>query len=118
MACTCQDFAAKANRRVLLQQNAVTQDSMGDSVEAWTTLATVWAMIEPKASRENTEQRQLQGKVMHKVTIRYRADMMPVQTGVRRRVVYGSRTFNIQGVLNPNEANEFLELTCEEGGAV
>ncbi len=116
--CACaQTFASRANKRITIEQLAVTHDSLGDSVESWTTLATVWAIMEPKNSREANEQRQLQGRTVHKITIRYRADMNPAQTGTRRRIAYGGRLFNITGVINPEEDDEFLELTCEEGVA-
>ena len=55
----------------------------------------------------------VQEKVTHEVTIRY---MNNISTN--SRVTYGSRNFNIKGIINVDERDRFLKLFCEEGVAI
>lgn len=101
---------AKARHRITLQTKTTTATSYSDAgAETWADTATVWAAIEPATGREFNMAAQTMSDVTHTVTIRHRA-------GVTRnmRVQYGTRTFAIKAVLNPDEANVILRLLCSE----
>lgn len=52
---------------------------------------------------------QLGASETHKVTIRYRSGVT-----TQMRVAFGSRTLNINGIINRDERNVELTLMCEE----
>lgn len=95
--------------RISLQTASRTSDGGGGSTVSWTTSVTVWASIEPANGREPYIANQLNGQVSHKITIRYRSG---VTTGYR--VLFGTRTFDVQAVLNKDERNELMTLYCLE----
>lgn len=97
------------NKQVTLQTESRSSDSAGGATVTWGDTATVWAAIDPKSALERFEAEQLNAKVSHVITIRYRSGVTSAM-----RVKYGSRTFNILAPVNPLEKNEELRLECEE----
>lgn len=107
---TCKKYLpAQMKRRVSIQSITLSSDGQGGQTESWATDATVWAAIEPMKGFEKFQAAQLQTPLSHKVTMRYR-------TGVTtsKRLLYGSRVFDIKEVINVNEDGNFLELKCIE----
>ena len=98
--------------KVDLQGPTRTADGAGGYTEAFTTKAQLYADIRPQNALESYRQGQLQEKVTHKITIRYRSDI-----NASYKIVYESRTFHIKGIKNMRERDRFLELLCEEGVA-
>lgn len=98
--------------RVAIHTVSATRNDFGDAVEAGATLATVWARVEPLVGRELLAAQQIHAEVNHKVTVRYSSDLAAV--GPKHYIVFDSRTFDIQAVLNPEEQNRYLELLCLE----
>jgi SPP1 family predicted phage head-tail adaptor len=101
-------------KQIVVQQEQQTPDGAGGYALAWTTLATVWADIAPVSGKEVFASGHLEGRVTHKVTLRWRAD---INITSDMRIVYSSRAFNILAVLNGDERNRFAEILVEEGGA-
>jgi len=101
--------AGDLRHRVTIQQKTVTQDTYGATVETWAALATVWANIEALSGREFFDSQQTVAQADHRITIRYRADVKPTM-----RAVEGSRTFDIQAVLDREGRRRTLELLCRE----
>lgn len=101
--------AGKLNKRVGLQQLTQTPDGAGGFTEEWATIATLWAEVAPVSAFERLQADQLRAGVSHRVTIRHRAGVT-----AKHRLQLGARTFQVQGVRNPDEANERLVLDCEE----
>lgn len=98
--------------RVALQSAMDAQNSVGDDVETFSTFATVFGRMEPmgstaieRAARETVTRR-------WRLTIRYRSDVTAAA-----RVVWGTRQFNIEGVVNPDERRRFLSLDLVEFNA-
>ena len=100
-------------KRITIQNETSTPDGAGGFVLAWSDVATVWAEIMPLNGREVFVAQQPEGRVTHRVTLRW---FSGVTTDMR--VVFNSRVFNIRSVLNTDERNQWLELMVEEGGAV
>lgn len=95
---------------VQIQSRSTTQDTIGQEVTAWTTVATPFAKIEPALGQETLAGAAVTAAVTHTLTIRYR-------TGItaRMRVLYGTRVFEIVSVIDVEERHFWLELTCVEG---
>lgn len=81
----------------------------GFTAETWSTLATIWAKIEPKSARELVDADQVVHRVSHVIFIRARDDV----TGAMR-VKFGSRIMAILSVRTILEGGRWTELLCEE----
>lgn len=101
----------KMRHRVALQSRAATQAGTGQPTGAWSTVATVWASIEPLQGRELVAAMAAQSELTHRVTLRYRSGIT-----TKMRVSYGGRFFNIHAVRNSEERNQVMFLDCTEGG--
>lgn len=97
------------DHRVKLQTASRVTDSAGGWTVTWADTATVWASVEPVSGREPFVAQQLQGHVTHKVLIRYRSGITHDM-----RVLFGTRKFDVQAVINDKERNETLMLYCQE----
>jgi SPP1 family predicted phage head-tail adaptor len=94
-------------RKVKLQSPVV--NSAGEQSGEWTLEAEPWVSIEPLAGRELYLIMQVAPRVTHLVTMHYMA-------GVESdwRIMYGTRVFHIDRVINLKEANVKLEFLCIE----
>ena len=97
--------AGRLNKRVTIQSPATGQDATGEPTTGWTDVATVWASIVDVSGREYVAAGGLQNSAQTKITIRYRAGIVPSM-----RVVHGADTFNIEAVLGQDRRS--LLLMC------
>lgn len=102
--------ASELRHRVAFQQTKQTADGAGGFTEAWVTIATVWAKIEPVKSYEKFVAMQTETHVSHNITVRYNSDITTA-----KRIMYGTRIFDIVGVINVNEENVALKISAMEG---
>ena len=116
--------AGKLNKRVTLQRprDADERDTHGQPVDDWPDVATVWAAVEPLSAGESQRAQQAGADLTHRVTIRYRADVLsnwrvkfddprrPAETRTRYLAIVGPPR-------DPDERGEYLELLCQERGA-
>ena len=105
----------RLRRRLTIEAANPTDDGHGGQSDPWAspvTVATVWARIEPLRGREALEAGRLEARHSHRVTIRYRDDVV---AGQRARI--GARIFNIRSVANRGDRDRWLELICVEGVA-
>lgn len=110
MARACTKYLpAKLDKRVSIQSKTLATDDQGGGTETWATDATVWASIEPLTGRELMQAMQLETPITHKVRMRYRSGVTTV-----RRLLYGSRVFNIVQVINELEQNNWLDIRAVE----
>ena len=102
--------AGKLRHRVEIIVPDNSQDGSGGiDPDAGTTLATVWASIEPVSGRELQGAQQIVSQVTHKITIRWLDGVQALQ-----RVNFEDRVFQIQYIQNPNETHKMLILLCIE----
>lgn len=93
---------------VLEQRNE--RDAGGGNTVRWEPVATVAGRVEPLSSRERMINAQVQGRTTARVTLRYfpgltvRHRLAKVETDSRR-------TFEVIGVLNPDERR--IEHVCD-----
>jgi SPP1 family predicted phage head-tail adaptor len=103
--------------RILVERVAQTSDGQGGFTRgSWSTYFAAFAKIEPLSAREMIFAGQRAMGVTHKVTLRYRFDKLPT-VEMRINFTIGStiRIFQILGVTNVDERNDFWTLLCKEG---
>lgn len=108
--------AGDLNRLVSVQQRATTQDAIGGQVHTWTEVKKVYAAIDAAGVKSMMAAQALQTAVTHEITVRYDADLWAdPKVAAKLRLVYGTRTFDVQGMQNVQERNRTVVLTCVEG---
>lgn len=103
--------AGKLRHRVTIQDKTVTQDAYGAEVITWTTVATVWAAVEPLAGREFLEGRALDAEVSTRIRIRYRTGLV---MHPEMRVVWGSHTYDVAAVIEKRSERREIHLMGQE----
>jgi len=101
--------AGKLRHRVTIQQATATRDTIGVPEDTWSTLATVWAAVEPLTGREFVEAFRTNAELTHRVRIRYRSDVT-----AKMRVLESSRHYDIVAVLDVKGEMRELHLMCRE----
>lgn len=97
-------------RRLTVQFKTETANGSGGLTRSWSTQATVWGNIQPARAEKKMGAWKLTHIVTHKIYTRFRTDIDQTM-----RIVYGSRVFQIHGVLDIDEKRKYLELSCQEG---
>jgi SPP1 family predicted phage head-tail adaptor len=101
--------AGKLRHRIVIQEKSVTRDEYNAEVITWTEVDTVWASVEPLSGREFLEGRLVEATVSHRITIRYLSGITP-----EMRVLWGSRVFDVEAILNIEERDKMMVLMCQE----
>lgn len=100
--------AGKLNQQIVIQSYTPTRNSIGEElIKTWSTVATVWASVDPLSGRELLAARDIRAEVTTRIRIRYRTGLTP-----KMRIVHGSSTYEISEVVNRTTANRDLELLC------
>lgn len=94
--------------KITIQTYSEAQNSFGEVVKGWSDYEMVYASITPLSAKEFFKAG-VQAEATHKVELRYLKDVKP-----KMRVIYGSRVFDIESVINVREANKTLQLVCSE----
>lgn len=95
--------------RITLQKPVIIRDSIGQELEEWQDVATVWASVEPLSGKEYFNAKQTNSEVSTKITIRYLESITPFM-----RLFFQKHTYNILSVINFEERNIYLQLLCSE----
>ena len=103
--------SGRLRHRITLQRPTVTPDSHGDQTKTWTTLATVWAQVLEMTMRERQAAAQTLADVDVRVRMRGRSDF---RLTPKDRVVWGSRIFDVRGVVDMGGKNVEWQLLCTE----
>ena len=85
------------------------ENTSQDEIVGWTPVATVWAAILPKDGKEIGEAGRIVALTGIPIKIRYRRGL-----DKRMRVVYRTRWFEVQAIVDPLERHESLLLDCLE----
>jgi len=102
--------AGNLRHRVTIQQVTETRDDMGGVTQTWSTFAaSLHAEIAPLSGRELLLARQVNAETTHRIRLRYRAGITP-----KMRVLFGSRIFAIESVLDTDERGIEVVLLCRE----
>ena len=95
--------------RLVLEAPNETPDGIGGVTRAWTTLATVWAAIEPVAAEDQVVADRRLGVLTHRIVIRQRDGLT-----THHRFRLGARVFVIRAIRDLEERGRFLECLTEE----
>jgi SPP1 family predicted phage head-tail adaptor len=99
----------RMKERVIIQRLSESRVS-GEIINIWSTLATVWAEVIPRGSRESYRQSQVISELEYLVRIR-RYDGLTTKD----RITWGSRALELVGVVETMADNtEVTELYCVE----
>ena len=102
--------SGKLRHKVEVQLSLDMRDEFGAiSAQTWETFCYMWASIEPLAGREYFAAAQIQSEISHKITMRYKSGIKP-----HYRILWNSRVFDIQSIINIREENRELILYCSE----
>lgn len=104
-------FIGGLRKRITLQRRNATLDAAGASIPSWQDVGTYWAAIAPLSGRELQAAQSVQSSITHEVTLRWLGGTVPDPT---MQIVYGTRKFNINAVINQDERNRTLTLSCTE----
>lgn len=97
------------NKKVQIASDGQVSNGSGGFENGLVPVKTVWANIDPLGGREFYEAQAANASVTHKITIRY-------WSGLKRSHVfsYKDRVFEIQYIINVNEADRFMEIQALE----
>lgn len=99
----------KLRHRLPLQSFVATTDEYGQPIKVYTTFATVWGRVEPLQGRELLEAQQLNSRVTHRVTIRHKPSVKPIN-----RILHKTRILEPVSVLNIDERRIQMKILCIE----
>ncbi|MGJ7512347.1 phage head closure protein [Variovorax sp. GT1P44] len=102
--------AGQLRHKVKLQALAVGQDAIGQPVQTWTDVATVWADVRFINGLEAVKADAPVSIAKGSIRIRYRVG---VTAGMR--VLEGSIVYSIQAILPDTTGKRFLDLAFEQG---
>lgn len=95
-------------RKIIIQTYTKTPNDFGEVIKGWIDFKTAYASITPLSAKEFFKAG-VQAEATHKVEMRYLKDIKP-----KMRVLYGTRVFDIESVINVREENKTLQLICTE----
>jgi SPP1 family predicted phage head-tail adaptor len=101
--------AGELRSRITIQQKNVTQNSLGEEVITWETLATVWAKVIAMSGAEAMGQGLASATTIYQVTIRGRDDVTSAM-----RVLYEGLTLEILAVLDSTDPVDQTQLDCKQ----
>ena len=100
----------RLRHKIIIEKPTETTSDTGDVIQSWADFATVWAEVTPLKGREYWASKQTTSEITGKIRIRYLDGITP-----KMRVKFGSRIFNIEAVLNPDEKKiETILLVSEQ----
>lgn len=98
--------------RVTLKSDAITPVTSGDNDDfttGYTTVATVWAQVEPVGEMRVLASKQIGETVTHRVTIRARSDTLIAW----QYLEFGGWRYRVRSFAEADDRNRFQVLQCE-----
>lgn len=99
--------AGQLRNQIKLQARASGSDELGQPVESWVDVVTVWANIRHMSGAEAIRAGATGSTVKASIRIRFREGVTAAM-----RVLYGSTAYKILAVM-PDGGREFVDLVCE-----
>jgi SPP1 family predicted phage head-tail adaptor len=107
--------AGRLRNPVSIQQRTTATDSEGNSTTTWQTVGRTFAEIQPLSTQERLQAAQLEQDLTHTVLLRYADSLYPgVVNHEARLVLDANRVLDIRTVVNVDESNRVLQLSCYE----
>lgn len=110
--------AGDLNRRIAIKLFTETADVGYSTTGTDTTVATVWAKVEPVGSAIYQGSKQIDATITHRFIVRRQASVLESHTVSNRHVViYNGYRYRIKRVAEYADEREFLVIEAEELGA-
>lgn len=109
---TAKNLVSRLRHTVIIQALTDGFDAEGGLTQSWATLVTRRAAVEPLRGREYFAAQQNTAQVSMRIRLRYDTALAAVTP--KHRVAFGSRTFDIESVINVEERNVEIQLMCVE----
>lgn len=102
--------AGELRQQITIVKPGTTTDSFGGTAAGGgAALGTVWASVTALQGRDAVAAQSFSSIATHQIIIRWMAGVV-----ANCQVLFGTRTFQIEAVLNPNELTKKLILLCVE----
>lgn len=101
--------AGKLKHRIQIQRSTPTTNPLGESIESWSPLVTVWAYVKAMSGRELISAKQIHAQATHRVDLRFLEGLDSTD-----RFVFEGRTFNFLFVDDMEEAGRNMTCLAEE----
>ena len=101
--------AGSLDKKVVIEKYSEGSDDFGEVTNTWESFASTYVSIVPLRGREHFSSKGVKSEVSHKIELRY---MDGIDSSMR--IVYGSRVFNIESVINVREKNRTIEIMATE----
>ena len=101
--------SGKLRNRIAFQSFTSTPDSMGQSIETYSTYMTVWGSINQVRGKEVNESQQRSGEATILIRVRYNSSI-----DITDRMTNDGRTFEINSIDNVEEMNDELIIMAKE----
>lgn len=98
----------KFKHRITIQSYVETTDALGQIEQSWQDHKKVWSMIKTVQGREYFEAAATQNEDTARFVTRYTTGIEPSM-----RILYKGRTYDIQSVINDDEANKTLTIVAK-----
>lgn len=99
--------AGRLKERVTIERLTQGQDEIGQPINEWRVLGTVWAAVEPLNGREYLAAGAEQSQVTTRIRIRYFAGLTSAD-----RVTHEGTQYDIKSVIDPQTRREEIVLMC------
>ncbi len=103
--------AGELDQRITVQSPSASVDALGQRVESWANVATLWAKATPLRGREFFAAGAMQSEATVRFTIRYRTGI----DGTMRVLWRGVAHAMVAEPINVDGGNHTLELMCASG---
>jgi SPP1 family predicted phage head-tail adaptor len=104
--------SCKLRHVVIVQERTETRQPDGSYAPTWSTFATLRAAVEPLRGQEYFAAHQLQASTNVRIRVRYVSGVT-----TKMRVLFESRYFEIEGIIDPEMRHRELQLMCVERDA-
>lgn len=108
----CELYAGKLIHSIIIERSIKTPNDSGGQNITWSTHKSIRAFIKPKSGTERVRGMQLESPLSHSIFIRYTDSILTTD-----RVKFKGRYMQIRAVINIEERDRWLELSCQEGVA-
>lgn len=110
----CDIGAGDLRHKIDIAKEVLTPDGGGGHERTYKEYLSLWAKIKPVSARLPQQGEKLEHMITHDIVIRWNKVTADVATS--DIVVYNNRQMKIDGIINIEERNEWLQLRCIEGG--
>lgn len=118
ICCKAKYNAGMLKSQIVIQRKSRASDGMGGYTESWSTIATVRAKFSAVTGSERYQAMQLSAHPRAKAVIRFKGDSngAPYYTAADR-VLHKGRYWAIEGISDPDDREQWLELNLVGGDA-